>query len=204
MTMACRRAAAGSLASPVAGAVAAVLAMTLAGCSSGGAASPSPSPALSTAAPASPSAAPASPSAAPAGPSATPLTSAQRRKLARQYLAVAGPANKALDHEVDAFDDARHDDLARAVAALHGQVRVDRSFDRNLAAIGFPPPADVIAHLLILANQQRIALTLQEAKSTSVKGLATFRKRHAAADEAVERQARLIRKLLGLPPPETS
>ena len=197
MTMACRRAAAGSLAMPVAGAVAAVLAMTLAGCSSGGAASPSPSPALSTAAPASPSAAPAS-------PSATPLTSAQRRKLARQYLAVAGPANKALDHEVDAFDDARHDDLARAVAALHGQVRVERSFDRNLAAIGFPPPVDVIAHLLILANQQRIALTLQEAKATSVAGLATFRKRHAAADEAVERQARLIRKLLGLPPPETS
>ena len=197
MTRACRRTAAGSLGGPVAGAVAAVLAMTLAGCGSGGAAAPSPSPAPSTAAPASPSAAPAS-------PSATPLTSAQRRKLARQYLAVAEPANKALDHEVDAFDDARHDDLARAVAALHGQVRVERSFDRNLAAIGFPPPADVIAHLLVLANQQRIALTLQEAKATSVTGLATFRKRHAAADEAVERQARLIRKLLGLPPPETS
>jgi hypothetical protein len=67
----------------------------------------------------------------------------------------------------------------------------------------FPPPVDVIAHLLILANQQRIALTLQEARATSVTGLATFRKRHAAADEAVERQVRLIRKLLGLPPPET-
>ena len=198
MTMACRQAAAGPfggtvgrpLGGPVAGAVAAVLAMTLAGCSSGGTASPSPSPALSTAAPAS--------------PSATPLTSAQRRKLARQYLAVAEPANKALDHKVDAFDDAQHDDLARAVAALHGQVRVERSFDRKLAAIAFPPPADVIAHLLVLANQQRIALILQEAKATSVAGLATFRKRHAAADEAVERQARLIRKLLGLPPPETS
>jgi hypothetical protein len=197
MTVACRRAAAGpragALGGTVAGAVAAVLAMTLGGCSSGGAASPSLSPAPSTAAAASPSAAPAS-------PSATPLTSAQRRKLARQYLAVAGPANKALDHEVDAFDDAQHDDLARAVAALHGQVRVERSFDRKLAAIAFPPPADVISHLLVLANQQRIALTLQEAKATSVTALATFRKRHAAADEAVERQARLIRKLLGLPP----
>jgi hypothetical protein len=205
MTAACRRAEAGSLAGPlgatvggtVAGAVAAVLALTLAGCSSGGAVSPSLSPAPS-------SAAAASPSAAPASPSATPLTSAQRRKLAQQYLAVAGPANKALDHEVDVFDDAQHDDLARAVAALHGQVRIERSFDRKLAAIAFPPPADVIAHLLILANQQQIALTLQEAKATSVSGLATFRKRHAAADEAVERQVRLIRKLLGLPPPETS
>ena len=63
--------------------------------------------------------------------------------------------------------------------------------------------SSAIAHLLILANQERIALTLQEAKATSVTGLATFRKRHAAADEAVERQVRLIRKLLGLPPPET-
>ena len=197
MTKAGYRAAARTLAGSVATVLA--LALAVAGCSSGAASAPSSSPD-----PTGTPAAPASPSAVPASPSATPLTSAQRRKLARQYLAVAGPANKALDHEVDAFEDAQHDDLARAVAALHGQVRVERSFDRNLAAIDFPPPADVLAHLLILANQQRIALTLQEAKSTSVKGLATFRKRHAAADEAVERQVRLIRKLLGLPPPETS
>ena len=196
MTVACRRqAAAGSLAGPVAGAVAAVLAMTLAGCSSGGASTPSPAP----------SAAAAAPSASPSAPSSPPpLTSAQRRKLARLYLAVAEPASKALDHEVDAFDDAQHDDLAKAIAALHGQVRIERSFDRKLAEIAFPPPVDVIAHLLALANRQRIALTLQEAKATSVAGLATIRKRHAAADEAVERQVRLIRKLLGLPPPETS
>ena len=199
MTKAGYRAAARTLAGSVATVLALALALAVAGCSSGAASAPSSSPD-----PTGTPAVPASPSAVPASPSATPLTSAQRRKLARQYLAVAGPANKALDHEVDAFEDAQHDDLARAVAALHGQVRVERSFDRNLAAIDFPPPADVIAHLLILANQQRIALTLQEAKSTSVKGLATFRKRHAAADEAVERQVRLIRKLLGLPPPETS
>ena len=195
MTKAGRRAAAGTLAGSVATVLA--LALALAGCSSTAAPSTSPAPAGTPAAPASPSAAPAS-------PSATPLTSAQRRKAAREYLAVAEPANKALDHKVDAFDDAQHDDLPRAIAALHGQVRVERSFDRKLAAIAFPPPADVIAHLLVLANQQRIALTLQEAKATSVAGLAAFRKRHAAADEAVERQVRLIRKLLGLPPPETS
>jgi len=195
MTVACRRAAAGALAGPVAAVL--TLALALAGCSSGGPSAPSPSPAPSTAA-AAPSAGPSVP------PSPPPLTSAQRRKLARQYLAVAEPANEALDHEVDAFEDAQHDDLAKAIAALHGQVRIERGFDRNLAAIAFPPPVDVIAHLLILANQQRIALTLQEAKATSVAGLAAFRKRHATADEAVERQVRLIRKLLGLPPPETS
>jgi hypothetical protein len=192
MTKPGRRAAAGSLA----GSVAAVLALALAGCSSGAPSAPSPSPA-----PPDTPAAPASPSAPPSSP---PLTAAQRQKLARQYLAVAGPANKALDHKVDEFEDAQHDDLAKAIAALHGQARVERSFDQKLAAIDFPPPVSTIAHLLVLANQDRIALTLQEAKATSVAGLATFRKRHTAADEAVERQVRLIRKLLGLPPPETS
>lgn len=185
------RAAAGSLA----GSVAAVLALALAGCSSSGPSAPSPSPAS----PDTPAAS-ASPSAPPSSP---PLTTAQRRKLARQYLAVAEPANKALDHEVDEFEDAQHDDLAKAIDALHGQARVERSFDQKLAAIDFPPPVSTIAHLLVLANQDRIALILQEAKATSVAGLATFRKRHAAADEAVERQARLLRKLLGLPPPDT-
>jgi len=191
MTKPGRRASAGSLA----GSVAAVLALALAGCSSGGPSSPSPSPAS----PDTPAAS-ASPSAPPSSP---PLTTAQRRKLARQYLAVAEPANKALDHEVDEFEDAQHDDLAKAIDALHGQARVERSFDQKMAAIDFPPPVSTIAHLLVLANQDRIALTLQEAKATSVAGLATFRKRHAAADEAVERQVRLIRKLLGLPPPDT-
>ena len=192
MTKPGRRASAGSLA----GSVAAVLALALAGCSSSGPPAPSPSPAS----PDTPAAS-ASPSAPPSSP---PLTTAQRRKLARQYLAVAEPANKALDHEVDEFEDAQHDDLAKAIDALHGQARVERSFDQKMAAIDFPPPVSTIAHLLILANQDRIALTLQEAKATSVAGLATFRKRHAAADEAVERQVRLLRKLLGLPPPETS
>ena len=192
MTKPARRASARSLA----GSVAAVLALALAGCSSGGPSLPSPSPAS----PDTPAAS-ASPSAPPSSP---PLTTAQRRKLARQYLAVAEPANKALDHEVDEFEDAQHDDLAKAIDALHGQARVERSFDQKMAAIDFPPPVSTIAHLLVLANQDRIALTLQEAKATSVAGLATFRKRHAAADEAVERQVRLIRKLLGLPPPDTA
>jgi hypothetical protein len=191
MTKPGRRAAAGSLA----GSVAAVLALALAGCSSGAPSAPSPSPA-----PPDTPAASASPSAPPSSPL---LTTAQRQKLARQYLAVAEPANKALDHKVDEFQDAQHGDLAKAIAALHGQARVERSFDQKLAAIDFPSPVSTIAHLLVLANQDRIALTLQEAKATSVAGLATFRKRHAAADEAVERQVRLIRKLLGLPPPET-
>jgi hypothetical protein len=196
MTAAARRPAV----APVAGAliVAGILA---AGCGSGGSTAPSPSPAA-PASPATPASTAAASSAAPA--SSPPLTTSQRRKLARQYLAVAGPANKALDHQVDAFDDARHDDLARAVAALRGQAVTERGFDRKLAAIDFPAPLDTTAGLLIQANQARIALTLREAGATSLARLATFRKRHAAADAAVERQVRLLRKQLGLPPPDTS
>lgn len=187
MTVALRVSAAAALAS----------ALALAGCSSSGSPSPSPSPAPSR------SLASASPSPASPSPAPPELSAARKRKLARQYLAVAEPANKALDHQVDAFDDARHDDLAKAIAALHGQARAERGFDRKLAAIAFPPPVDLTAHLLILANQERIALTLTEAKATSLAGLAAFRKRHASADAAVERQVRLIRKQLGLPPPDT-
>ena len=173
-------------AGPLAAVLAAVLtaSLALAGCSSGAAPSSPPSP-----------------SAAPPPP--PPLTAAHRRELARQYLAVAGPANEALDHQVDTFEDAQHDDLATAVAALRGQARVERRFDRKLAAIGFPRPLDATAYLLIQVNRERIKLTLREARATSLKGLAAFRQRHRAADAAVERQVRMIRKQLGLPPPET-
>jgi hypothetical protein len=186
--------AARSLAAALAVPLVASLALALAGCDSGAApaASPSPSPSAASAPSASPSSAPP-----------PPLTAAHRRKLARLYLAVAGPANKALDHEVDTFEDARHDDLPTAIAALRGQARVERSFDTKLAAIGFPRPLDATAYLLIQVNQERIKLTLQEAKATSLAGLAAFRQRHRAADAAVERQVRVIRKQLGLPPPET-
>jgi len=47
-------------------------------------------------------------------------------------------------------------------------------------------------------------LTVQQAASTSLTGLASFTARHRAADAAVEAQVRILRRALHLPPPANS
>ena len=94
--------------------------------------------------------------------------------------------------------------MAGATADLRAEVVTERQFDRQLAAIGFPPATAAIAAALIRANHARIHLTLTEARSHSAAELRTFKKRHAAADAAVETQVKALRKALGLPPPATS
>jgi hypothetical protein len=94
--------------------------------------------------------------------------------LAARYLAISGPANARLDHDVDRFDDDRTRDLASAAAGL---ARV---------------------------NEARTALDLRAAAATSRAAVATFGPAQSAADAGVEEQARIVRAELGLPPPETS
>ena len=152
---------------------------------------------------AQPAAGPASPN--PASPSSSPAVSAAGlRALAAQYLKIARPANRQLDHAVDGFEDEQHDDVAKATADLRAEVVTERRFDRQLAAIRFPPAIAGIAAALIQANHARIHLTLAEARATSTAGLKKFKLRHAAADAAVEVQVKALRKALGLPPPATS
>lgn len=140
-----------------------------------------------------------------AAPSSAPSVSAAGlRALAAEYLAIARPANRQLDHEVDGFEDAQHDDVARATADLRAEVVTERRFDRQLAAIRFPPAIAATAAALIQANHARIRLTRQEARSASAAQLRAFKRRHAAADAAVEVQVKALRQALGLPPPATS
>jgi hypothetical protein len=126
------------------------------------------------------------------------------RQLAAEYLVIAGPANRRLDHANDAYDDAEHDDLAAARAALRSEAATERWFDAHLAAIRFPAPIAPIAGALIKANDRRIALTRRQASSATLASVRAFDHRHKAADAAVEEAVRIIRKQLGLPPPSTS
>jgi hypothetical protein len=162
--------------------------------------------------PSTPSPASQSPSAAgspsasgPASPagSATPAPASIRR-LAADYLAIAGPANHRLDVEVDGFGDHRRDDLAEADTDLRAEAATELHFDRQLSRIPFPAAIAAIASGLIRANQSRIALTRREARSGSLAELRSFTSTHKAADAAVEVQVRAIRKALSLPPPSTS
>ena len=144
-------------------------------------------------------------SAQPRSPASTrPTRPARIRALAARYLAIARPANRRLDVEVDGFKDHRRDDLAKATADLRAEAATELHFDRQLARIRFPAAIEAIARALIRANQSRIALIRREARSASLAELSTFTRRHQAADAAVETPVKALRKALGLPPPETS
>ena len=123
--------------------------------------------------------------------------------LASQYLAVANPANHRLDVEVDGYTDAQHDDLAEARADLRAEVATEQWFDTHLAAIKFPPHIAAISRALIRTNEQRAGMTALQAQSASLTQMRSFNRQHAAADAAVEREVKLIRQALNLPPPDT-
>ena len=124
--------------------------------------------------------------------------------VAAEYLAIAWPANRRLDAEVDGYTDHEHDNLAVAESDLRTEAETERRFDQLLEKIVFPPPIAVVAEALARANQARAALTGRQARSSTIAGLLSFTSRHRAADAAVEAQVRLIRRALGLPPPQTS
>jgi hypothetical protein len=135
---------------------------------------------------------------------ATTLAPARREALAGRYLAIALPANHRLDHEVEGFADHQRSDLTAAEADLRAEAATERRFDRQLAAIPFPPGIAAVSRALIWANQSRAALTDRQARSASLTRLHSLAARHRAADAAVEFGVRLIRQALGLPPPSES
>ena len=138
-----------------------------------------------------------------AKPSAS-STALSIRALAADYLAIARPANHRLDVEVNAYAKHARHDLAAAAAALRAQAATERHFDRQLAAIPFPPAITATASALISVNQIRVRLTQHQAAATSIPALLSLAGRHKAADAEVEAQVRVIRAELGLPPPENS
>lgn len=126
------------------------------------------------------------------------------KALAGAYMAIALPANRRLDNEVDSYEDHARDNLAIAEADLREEVATERWFDRRLLKISFPAAIAATAEALVRVNDQRIALTAKQAEAMTVSELLAFNARHRAADAAVEGQVRIIRKQLGLPPPDNS
>ena len=108
------RTAAASLAT--AGTVLLSTVLLTAGCASSGA--PAQAPAPHSAAPHS---------TGPHSTAATAATTAELRAMAAKYLAIAQPANRELDHELDGFKDHAKDDLAAARADLRAVAATDAS-----------------------------------------------------------------------------
>jgi hypothetical protein len=130
----------------------------------------------------------------------TPSTST----LAARYLAVAEPANRRLDHDLDGVEDNEHDDLPAAAADLRDAAAAERRFDRQLTAITFPAPTERFVRLLVTVNTSRAALTATAADATSLGQLQELGRRLDQANEPVEEAVLVIRDQLRLPPPDNS
>jgi len=126
------------------------------------------------------------------------------KALAADYLAIARPANHRLDLEVSGYDHAKHTNLAVAERALRAEAATERWFDAKLMKIPFPAHIAAFVRALVRQNQWRATLTDMQAGAESIAALLSYTRTHKAADAAVEVQVRLIRRLLGLPPPSTS
>lgn len=139
-----------------------------------------------------------------ARPETAPAGAGRPSLLAADYLRIATPANRQLDHEADGYDDHAHDNPAAAAMALRAEAVTERWFDERLVRIPFPPAIGATARALVRVNERRIDLTDLQARSVTYASLRSFTVAHRAADAAVEAQVRMMRRELGLPPPDSS
>lgn len=137
-----------------------------------------------------------------AAPSRSPAPS--RQALAASYLAIAEAGNHRLEIDFNGLHGRDRHHLAAAEADLRDAAATERLFDRGLLALAFPPATEATAWVLFRVNQARASLTLRAAASTSLSQLDGYEQRLDAANGPVEREVKLIRRQLGLPPPETS
>lgn len=122
---------------------------------------------------------------------------------AARYLAIALPADRQLDDDVDSYAGSEHDNLPAAESDLRKEAATELAFDEDLLRIAFPVRIAATATALVAANNQRIALIRRQARAATIADLVALDKGHKAADAAVEVQVRQIREELGLPPPDT-
>jgi hypothetical protein len=129
--------------------------------------------------------------------------SAPPSALATRYLVIAQAGDRHLETDFDGLR-ADHGGLAAARAYLRDAAATERLFDRRLLALRLPPADETIARVLVSANQARAELADKAAASSSPGRLRVYERRLTAANAPVEDAVRLIRSLLGLPPPTTS
>lgn len=146
-------------------------------------------------------------SSAPPAPAPTTATHSQPvpptlAVLAARYLAIATPANKVLDESFDALED-HEDDLMASAARLTTIAATERGFDRDLLALALPEPMAGVAAALVRVNEARASLTAQASTAGTVADLQHFQTRLDAMNPPVEDQVKVLRRDLGLPPPDT-
>jgi hypothetical protein len=139
-----------------------------------------------------------------ARPTAGPAAGQAQRKVAAGYMAIARPANRRLETDLEGIEHRDRNHLAAAKADLRDAAATERLFDRQLLAMRLPPATEAVARLLVTSNEARAKLTNKAAASTSLRQLDRYESRLEEANQPVEQAVRTIRRQLGLPPPATS
>ena len=121
--------------------------------------------------------------------------------MAAEYRAMLAPTSQQLTTDAAAYLANEGDHLAVAEAALAAEVAAERALGRSLAAFPFPPGIAPVAKGLIQANQARITLTAEQARSTSLTKLRSFNHQVQVADAAVATQMKLVTAAVDAPLP---
>lgn len=125
-------------------------------------------------------------------------------RAAAGYARIARAGNRRLEIDFNGLAGRDRAHLGAAQADLRDAAATERLFDRRLLALRLPAGAGRVARLLYQVNQDRADLTAAAARSASLRQLRAFEQRLTAANQPVEQAVRVIRDLLGLPPPQGS
>jgi hypothetical protein len=145
-----------------------------------------------------------SPHASAARPAPSAGARVVREQLADRYLAIAQAGNRRLEKDLGRLEDFDGIRLTTAKAALADAAATERQFDHRLSLIEFRPPIEPIASLLYRLNQARASVTAAAARSATLRQLRMWLRRLDRENAAVEEAVRILRRQLGLPPPQTS
>jgi hypothetical protein len=130
---------------------------------------------------------------------AVPYYAGSSARIASLYTNVAGPADRILAADIQAYGVNRLRNLAAAKSDLSNEVKAETAFDNQLGTITFPAAPDPHADLLITADAKRIKLIKLQLQVTSLRKLRALDSQVQAASAAVDAQVKIMRADLGLP-----
>jgi hypothetical protein len=130
---------------------------------------------------------------------AVPYYAGSSARIASLYTNVAGPTDRILAADIQAYGVNRLRNLAAAKSDLSNEVKAETAFDTQLGEVTFPPAADPHAEQLAAADAKRIKLIKLQLQVKSLRKLRALDSQVQAASAAVDAQVKIMRADLGLP-----
>jgi hypothetical protein len=130
---------------------------------------------------------------------AVPYYASSSARIASLYTNVAGPADRILAADIQAYAVNRLRNLAAAKSDLSNEVQAETAFDNQLGTITFPPAPDPHGDQLTTADAKRIKLIKLQLQVKSLRKLRSLDSQVQAASAAVDAQVKIMRADLGLP-----